>query len=165
MILKLFIFLLMVTQCWAEGSCITALNQTYLSYNSQNIEVTLSCIGDVSTGTVPAATIPFKDIPDSSTVFNFPKGYSLADYFLYSIETEPVSSPVTAYTVTVSNHYGTILWALSSRSTTAKELAYILTDHDGYPMITGPITIQLGTIGASKRVDLRILFRAIKRTS
>jgi hypothetical protein len=166
--MKLFLFLILsilvlIENVFAAGVCTVTLHQSYLSYNSQNVEVGVSCVGDSSTGTVPAIVIPFKEVADSDTVFNFTKGYSLADYFLYSIESIPVSSPVTAYTVTISNLNGTTLWTLAARSTTAKELAFVLTDIDCYPMITSPVTVQLGIIGASKRVDLRILFRAIKR--
>jgi len=162
-IVAFLLILGITTLSQAAGICKAALNQSYLTLASQYLQVSIECIGDASNGTVPAITIPFKKATDTATVFGFSEvQYSLDGFSIYSVETIPVSAPVTAYTITFTNIYGTTIWPVTVRSTTLKEVAFVTSFLDGFPAVMSPVTVQLSAIGNSKRVDLHIIFRTTK---
>ena len=129
--------MLLSTTAFAAGSCKTYLNEGYLSYNGRFLEVDVECTGDASDGTVPSITIPFKGPSETATVFNFPSDFTLAGRYLYSVESDPVTQPVTAYTVTITYDNDDPIWVLLARSATAKEHAFVLSDKAAPPAKIG----------------------------
>jgi hypothetical protein len=167
--LAAILVLALSTTAWAAGTCavtnVTSTQNASASVPDAGVViVTLTCMGDASTGSFPATTVPLAGYYPT----NYLNIYNLAGYMLYQVGRTPgTTQPTANYTVTVKDVQGFALdlgLLTTNGSASAAQLTAISSATAPYPVfptVRSALTVAITANSVdSANITLDLIFRA-----
>ena len=151
----------------AVGTCVvTDVSSTQIAAESNRISdpetviVTVTCTADASAATFPAVTIPLLGFYPT----NYLNTYNLYGYILYQVDRTPGSTaPTASYTTVITDNRGfpvDLALLTTNGSAAAAQMTLINSAAVGYPVIRGPLTVQISAnLVNSAVITLDLVFR------
>ena len=157
------------TTAWAAGSCAvtnvtSTQNATASVPDAGVVIVTLTCVGDASTGSFPATVVPLTGYYPT----NYLNIYNLTGYMLYEVGRTPgTTQPTASYTVTIKDAQGFALdlgLLTTNGSASAAQLTSISSTTAPYPVfptVRSALTVAITANSVdSANITLDLIFRA-----